>query len=178
MKGIALICRQIGHLDSVWFLMPNDTVMTLSLSLSLSASLSHSYYQSLLAERFSSSFSLAHKIRGNERKKTKKEKNIFWLLLVLLKMNFLLPSGDILGVCVSGCVCYCVSHVRCEIVLYERVFPLFIKEKKYSMQLWVAVCDHLTLGFFSTHSLEVKWQNDSESRSLLKRQLACHSVLW
>lgn len=31
MKGIALIRRQIGHLDSVWFLMPDDTVMTLSL---------------------------------------------------------------------------------------------------------------------------------------------------
>lgn len=34
MKGIALIRRQIGHLDSVWFLMPDDTVMTLSLVLS------------------------------------------------------------------------------------------------------------------------------------------------
>ena len=55
MKGIALIRRQIGHLDSVWFLMPDDTVMPLSrclsLSLSLTASLSHFHYQSLLAER-------------------------------------------------------------------------------------------------------------------------------
>lgn len=40
MKGIALICRQIGHLDSVWFLMPDDTVMPLSLSLTLPINLS------------------------------------------------------------------------------------------------------------------------------------------
>lgn len=46
MKGIALIRRQIGHLDSVWFLMPDDTVMPLPRS----ASLAHSHYQSLLAE--------------------------------------------------------------------------------------------------------------------------------
>lgn len=55
MKGIALIRRQIGHLDSVWFLMPDDTVMTLSLSLS------HSHYLSLLAERFSSNLAVPYR---------------------------------------------------------------------------------------------------------------------
>lgn len=38
MKGIALIRLQIGHLDSVWFLMRHDTV-ALALSLCLPVSL-------------------------------------------------------------------------------------------------------------------------------------------
>lgn len=38
MKGIALIRRQIGHLDSVWFLMADDTVVSPFLPLSLTRS--------------------------------------------------------------------------------------------------------------------------------------------
>jgi len=48
MKGISLIHRQMGYLDSVWLLTPDDTVMALPVSVSLSI------YQFLLAERFMS----------------------------------------------------------------------------------------------------------------------------
>lgn len=55
MKGIALIRRQIGHLDSVWFLMPDDSHVPLSFS--LSASRTHSAFHSLLGEHFLSTLS-------------------------------------------------------------------------------------------------------------------------
>lgn len=134
MKGIALIRRQIGHLDSVWFLMPHDTVMTFSLALALIPS----HYQFLLAECFSSTVSLptdshacthTHSHYQREQKtKTKEEKNPK-LFLIIIENHLLFITQW------RHFVCYCASHVRRKIVGVVRKsesFLLFIKgNKKY-----------------------------------------------
>lgn len=55
MKGIALIRQQIGHLDSVWFLMSDDIVMARSLVLPPSL-------PPPLCEHFSTVLALAYKL--------------------------------------------------------------------------------------------------------------------
>ena len=143
MKGIALIRRQIGHLDSVWFLMPDDTVMPLSRCLSLSLSLSHCLTLSL---SLSISLSWAPpvcslspivtyyqenrgKIRVNDKKKKKKTRTVLdyywhswkWLLVLFI------TQWRGFYVCVT--VCFSLS---CKIAVQLESFPLFIKgNKKY-----------------------------------------------
>lgn len=86
MKGIALIRRQIGHLDSVWFLMPNDTVMTLSL-VRLSASLAQSLSRT----------------ESEEAKEKDKGKRMFLIISSALENEFLITQWRHFR-----CVCVCV----------------------------------------------------------------------
>lgn len=139
MKGIALIRRQIGHLDSVWFLMPDDTVMTLSLvhspSLPLSLAditlLGISLLVSLLQKNLYRHLTQTAKTteeRTEERNKKDKEwtEKQFWIIIDTPKTKSIqyLILNDV-WVCMFMRECFCMRYKIVSVARWEKSFSSF-----------------------------------------------------